>query len=249
MPGPHAAAYIFNYTSATLRISVIIPTLNEESSIASALDSIRFEAERVVVDGASRDRTVERACARGARVVHSPRGRARQMNAGAEASSGEVLLFLHADCELPPGADDAIRRALVPADVAGGSFRMEIASPRRALRLLAWGANLRARWLRLPYGDQALFVRRSAFLAVGGFREIPVMEDVDLVRRLRRRGRLVCLALPVKTSPRHWEHRGPFVSTVINWGAVLLFSLGVSAGWLSPRYHRLRGAAARELFF
>lgn len=224
-----------------VRISVVIPTLNEEVSLPRALDSITFDAEILVVDGESDDGTAEVARARRVQLLMVPRGRAAQMNRGARGALGDVLLFLHADCALPKGAAEAIRAALRDSKVVGGAFALAIRSPRTAMLVVAFGSNLRARWLGLPFGDQAIFVRRSVFETLGGFREISLMEDVDFVRRLKREGRIVCLSQKVTTGSRHWQQRGPVVTTLINWVAVALFLLGVSGEWLAPRYFKLRG--------
>lgn len=223
-----------------MRLSVIIPALNEEGSLPRALESVPAEAEVIVSDGQSEDKTTEIAARHSVRVIQSSSGRGVQMNLGARATSGDVLLFLHADCELGPGATGSIREALRDPKVVGGSFRLVIAPTRWSLRLVAFGSNLRARRFGLPYGDQAIFVRRADFEAVGGYPEIPIMEDVELVRKLRRRGRLVCLRETVTTQARHWESLGPLRTTLVNWTTISLFLLGVSPTRLAPYYHRLR---------
>lgn len=221
-------------------LSVIIPTLNEDARLPRALASLPEDAEVIVSDGQSNDRTADIAACLGARVVVGPGGRGAQMNLGAKHAAGKVLLFLHADCQLSPESKGAIEEALSDPRVVGGSFRLRIAAPGWGLRLLAFGSNLRARFLRMPYGDQGLFVRRADFDAVGGYPETPLMEDVDLVRRLRRRGRLACLRCPITTGPRHWEALGPFFTTLVNWMTVSLFLAGFSAERLAPMYRRLR---------
>jgi hypothetical protein len=163
------------------------------------------------------------------------------MNRGAHTATGDVLLFLHADCALGEDAMSALEAALADDDVVGGSFRMTVRHQSRALRWIAATANARARYLRTPYGDQALFVRRRDFEAIGGFPEIPFMEDVAFVRALRRRGKLVCLSATVSTGARHWQRLGPVRTTLLNWSMVILFLLGVSAERLEPHYRRWRG--------
>ncbi|HLE19643.1 MAG TPA: TIGR04283 family arsenosugar biosynthesis glycosyltransferase [Vicinamibacteria bacterium] len=222
-----------------MNLSVIVPTLNEETLLPRALASVPRGAEVVVADGRSADRTREVAVQLGARVVVGAPGRGAQMNQGAREASGDTLLFLHADCALGPGADEAIRQALSDACVVGGWFRLSVRPARPSLALVSFGSNLRARLLGLPYGDQALFMRRSVFDAIGGYRDVPIMEDVDLVRRLRKRGRLKCLDATVTTLPRHWERSGPLFTTLVNWAAIAAFSLGVSPSRLAPIYHRL----------
>jgi rSAM/selenodomain-associated transferase 2 len=231
-----------------MKLSVIIPTLDEESCLGQALASVPAGSEVIVADGRSEDRTTEIAAQFGARVVPGAPGRGAQMNRGAGASTGDTLLFLHADCELPSGAGDSIREALADLRVVGGSFRLHITPARGGLRLVAIGSNLRARLLRLPYGDQALFVRRSVFETMGGYSDIPIMEDVDFSKRLRRRGRVVSLENAVTTTPRHWEKLGPFLTTLLNWAAVLAFFVGVPPKRLAPVYHRLRKASRPSAF-
>jgi rSAM/selenodomain-associated transferase 2 len=219
-------------------ISVIIPTLNEEANLPRTLDSLPPEAEVVISDGRSRDHTVDIAKKRGVRVVEGSPGRGIQMNRGVASSTGAVLLFLHADCVIGPKAFETMRSALRNPQVVGGSFRLRISNPNRRHRLLAFGSNLRARW-GLPYGDQAIFTRRSTFDAVGGYSEIPIMEDVELVRRLRRHGKLVVIEETVTTGTRHWDTLGSGATTLLNWVAISLYFLGVSPSRIAPVYHRL----------
>ena len=224
-----------------MKLSVVVPTLNEECGLARALASIPGGAEIIVADGRSEDRTREIATSQGAQVVEGALGRGAQMNLGAKAATGDTLLFLHADCELSPGANEAIREALSNLDVVGGSFALRVQPATLGLTLVSVGSNLRARFLGLPYGDQALFVRRSEFEKIGGYTEIPIMEDVDFAKRLRARGRMISLDVPVTTTPRHWERLGPFATTLANWLAVAAFFIGVSPHRLAPVYHRLKG--------
>lgn len=197
----------------TQRISVIVPVLNESRRIGDQL--VRLAAltglhEVVVVDGGSRDGTPDEVRRHGfARLVDGPRGRGSQMNAGAREATGDVLLFLHADVALPPDAVSRVAGALASADVVAGAFQTETVSEgatgwaARWLRL----ADLRSRYTRLPYGDQALFVRRQTFDAVGGFPEQPLFEDVEISRRLRRLGRLVTVPADVRVSGRRFMAR------------------------------------------
>ncbi len=194
-----------------VRVSVIVPTLEEEATIAATLDDLaaRRPHEVIVVDGGSRDRTQGLARER-ARLVQDGPGLARQMNRGARESSGDVLLFHYADLRLPPAAFEAIGRALERPEVAGGAFRLGFDSPRAVYRVIAWASNLRNRLGFGPFGDQAIFVRRSVFEELGGFTEGAPLEDFDLVRRLRRRGRFAILRPPVRSSVRAWERHGIF---------------------------------------
>jgi hypothetical protein len=225
-----------------MKLTVIVPTLNEAEHLAGALESIPHGAEIIVSDGGSTDETAAISARYGARLVTGDKGRAVQMNRGAQRATGDVVLFLHADCALGPNAMSALEAALSEDDVVGGSFRMAVRDKRRALRWIAAAANARARYLRTPYGDQALFVRRRSFEAIGGFPEIPFMEDVAFVRALKRRGKLVCVPATVSTGVRHWQRLGPAATTLLNWSMVILFLLGVSAERLEPHYRRWRRA-------
>lgn len=223
-----------------MKLTVIVPTLNEAAHLATTLESLPSEADIIVSDGGSTDDTVAVATRHAAHVVRSERGRSRQMNTGAEAAGGDTLLFLHADCTLGPNALHQIDSALSDDDVVGGSFRMAIRDAGPGLKLVAATSNVRARYLRTPYGDQAIFARKSAFETAGGYPDIPFMEDVALVRALKRVGTLVRVDETVTTGKRHWERLGVFRTTLLNWTMVTLYSLGVPAERLAPYYCRLR---------
>jgi rSAM/selenodomain-associated transferase 2 len=223
-----------------MKLSVVIPTWNEAENLAATLDALPERAEVVVADGGSIDGTVEIARRSGARVLACEQGRARQMNFGARETEGDTLLFLHADAVLGAGASEAIDNALADPAVVGGFFRLRIRSPRTALRLAAFGSNLRARALCLPYGDQGLLVRRSVFEGIGGFPDVPFLEDVSLIRILRRRGRLVPLDVTVSTGDRHWRELGVLLTTLLNWTTVGFYLAGVSPSTLAPYYSRWR---------
>jgi len=197
-------------------ISVVIPTLDSAPSVAAAIRSAPPGAEVVVVDGGSGDGTAEAAARAGARVETAPQGRAVQMNAGARAARGEILVFLHADCRLPADAGEQIRRVLERPGVAGGWFPQRIDAAGVLFRLGARGSNRRARLLGLPYGDQAIFTRREALLAAGGFPEDPIMEDAGLARRLRRLGRLEPAESAVITGTEHWRRLGPLLTALLS---------------------------------
>ncbi len=186
------------------QLSVIIPTLNEAEEIERTLDSLRRAAgvETLVVDGCSTDGTAEIARRAGVEVVDAPRGRASQMNAGARAATGEFLLFLHADTRLPEGFDRPVKELLATGRFVAGAFRLRIDGPSRSLRLIESVANWRSTRLQMPYGDQAIFLRADLFHAVGGYGDLPFMEDFELVRRLRRLGRIGVLRESVVTSAR-----------------------------------------------
>ena len=230
-----------------MKLTVIVPTLNEAAHLAASLSSLPREAEVVVADGGSVDETISMATRSGARVVTGSRGRALQMNRGADAARGDTLLFLHADCTLGPDAYDQIQTELDNNDgddVVGGSFRMSIRDASWGLKWIAATSNARARYLQTPYGDQAIFVRRSTFEKLGGFPDIPFMEDVALVRKLKRLGKLVCVDETVTTGARHWKQLGPMRTTLLNWSMVTLYLLGVPVQRLEPYYRRLRTTAS-----
>ncbi len=172
----------------TAPISVIIPALNEAEQIRATLLSLQTdpETEIIVVDGGSRDATASVAAAAGVTVLSAPRGRARQQNLGAAAASGEILFFLHADTQAPRDYAQHIRQALQSPGVGAGAFSLAIAGSRPGLKAITQIANLRSRWLQLPYGDQGLFLPASLFFRLGGFPEQPIMEDFALVRKVRR---------------------------------------------------------------
>ncbi|GIW40017.1 MAG: glycosyl transferase [Candidatus Binatia bacterium] len=224
------------------RLSVIVPTLDEEAVIEETLRSARQPgvAEILVVDGGSHDRTVERAAPLADRVLFSPRGRAVQMNAGARVARGDVLLFLHADTRLPPRYPEAVFSALADERVCGGRFdlRLEPSSP--LLALTATLINLRSRATRVATGDQALFVRRSVFEALGGYPEWPLMEDLALSRAMKRAGRIACLRAKVVTSSRRWRTQGVLRTIVRMWTLRLLFYAGVPPERLARHYPHAR---------
>jgi rSAM/selenodomain-associated transferase 2 len=225
-----------------MRLSIILPALNEAAAIEAALRRVAAqapEAERIVVDGGSTDGTA-RLAAPLATVLAAPRGRASQMNAGARAAQGEWLLFLHVDCQLPDGFAaevDAARRAGCRA----GAFRLRIAGSHPLLPLLAWGANLRTRWTGIALGDQALFVERALFQRLGGFPALALMEDYAFARRLKAAGvPLWRASLAVTTSGRRWDGQG-FWRTW--WGmrrAYRRFDRGGSVAALAARYPDVR---------
>ncbi len=215
-------------------LSVIIPALNEEGFVSAAVDSAAGEedVEVIVVDGGSSDRTASAASQCGAIVVRSAPGRARQMNAGAEASRGEALLFLHADTRLPRGYKARVLGALTPG-VALAAFRLQIEPASPGLRWIARLANLRSRWLGLPYGDQAWALRAETFRQLGGFRELPIMEDFEFARRARRLGRIAILDVAVRTSARRWLAHGTGRTTLVNQLCVWGYVLGVPPRFLA----------------
>ena len=212
-----------------LPISVVIPALDEAERIESAVSSVLAAdgVECIVVDGGSRDRTFERAARAGARLARAPRGRASQLNAGARLALHPLLLFLHADTILPLGYACVVRRILSGPDIACGAFRLRIEPATSSLRVIERIANLRARRLALPYGDQALFVRADRFHQLGGFPDLPVMEDFEFVRRMRRVGRIEIAPEAVETSSRRWRRDGTWRTTLLHQVAVLAYLGGI----------------------
>jgi rSAM/selenodomain-associated transferase 2 len=187
------------------------------------------------VDGGSQDGTPAIAREHADLVLNAPRGRAAQMNAGAAACPAEVLLFLHADTALPDQADALVRRATRDPS-AWGRFDVRIDSPRRALRLVEHMMNLRSRWTGIATGDQAMFVRRELFDQVGGFPDLPLMEDIALSRLLKRHARPVCIRQRVSTSARRWERHGVWRTVLLMWRLRLAYFLGADPRRLAIRY-------------
>lgn len=222
-----------------MRIAVVIPTLNEAASIAATLGPALAEADEVVVaDGGSGDATREIAAAAGAKVLSVTGGRAAQQNAGAAAATADALLFLHADTRLPTGWAAAVRAALADPDTALGAFRLAIEGATPSERLMAAGANARSRGWGVPYGDQALFLRRSTFDALGGFAPLPIMEDWELARRTRRLGRIHLLDAAVVTSPRRWRKLGAWRTWGRNQLMLIGWRLGIAPDRLAAYYRR-----------
>jgi rSAM/selenodomain-associated transferase 2 len=225
-----------------VRIAVVIPALDEAASVEAAIASARAAAdsriEVLVVDGGSRDATAERARAAGARVVSAAGGRARQQEAGWRASRGDAVLFLHADTSLPEGWATAVRGVLADPRIAVGAFRLRFEPRPPALALIEWGARMRARWLHLPYGDQALFARRSDLEAVGGIPLVPIFEDLDLVRALRRRGALALVPLDAVTSARRYLRRGVLRTWARHALALAAWRLGLDRERVAARVRR-----------
>ena len=216
-------------------VSVVIPTLDEECLLPATIASVEQDAAEVlVVDGGSTDRTRERAAAAGARVLESPRGRGLQLDCGAREAVGDWIVFLHADTRLETGWCAAILG--LGEGVVGGAFRFALDTARPGRRYAEWAVSLRCRALGLPFGDQAIFCRREAYGAAGGFPPEPLFEDLAFLRRLRRLGPTVLLAPRATTSARRWERDGALVTTLRNNALVLLFLAGVSPRRLAAFY-------------
>ncbi len=223
------------------RLSVVIPALNEADHLPQTLRSLRqqHDTEVIVADGGSEDNTREIARSMGAQVVESTPSRGRQMNEGARLASGANLLFLHADTQVPANHASAIADALSDESIVAGAFRLRIDSDRRLYRLVEWSANRRAHRRELPYGDQAIFMRRNLFEQLGGWPDIPVMEDHAMMMRLRQLGRIVLLNDEATTSARRWDRNGPVRTTLHNHACLWSFRAGISperiARWRARR--------------
>jgi rSAM/selenodomain-associated transferase 2 len=221
-------------------LSIIVPALDEASGIARMLEALQPMRARgvevVVVDGGSRDDTRRLAAPLADRVIEAPRGRASQMNAGARASAGAYLAFVHADTRLPHDAPEAIRAALGGGTRAWGRFDVRIEGESPLLAVIGAAMNLRSRVTGIATGDQAIFARRDAFEAAGGFPEIPLMEDIALSSALKRISRPACLGKRVVTSGRRWERRGTLATVLLMWRLRAAYALGVDPHRLARRY-------------
>lgn len=227
--------------TASDRLSIVIPTLNESERLAETLQTVRSRASReqdlevIVADGGSKDTTTQIAQQHGAKVVICNPGRGIQMNAGAAIASGEYLLFLHADAQLPQHFDDTIRSQLRGKSIAG-AFRLQIDYDTPGLRMVAWLANLRSRFLQRPYGDQGLFLRSQTFYEMSGFRNWPLMEDFELVQRLQKRGRIALADQSMTVSARRWRKRGVVRTTCLNQAIVFAWRMGIAPERLAMWY-------------
>ena len=221
-------------------ISIIIPALNEADTISTTLSTIANQrrVEIIVVDGGSKDATVDLAKSYGAKVLATAPSKAAQMNAGAKIATGEILLFLHADTQLPKHFAESIISAVADKGAAAGAFRLGIASDAKGLRFIERVANWRSRRLQAPYGDQGIFVTKSLFHEIGGYPDMTIMEDYELIRRLRKKGPIVTLNQSVITSPRRWLRFGILKTWLINQIIIVAYHLGVSPRRLSCWYHR-----------
>jgi rSAM/selenodomain-associated transferase 2 len=227
------------------RLTIVLPVLNEAAIIVAALQALKplrdRGAEVIVADGGSHDGTQQLAAPLADRVIAAPRGRGATMNAGAAIGSGDALLFLHADTTLPENADRLIAMAL--ARRAWGRFDLRIAGRHPLLAVIARMINGRSRLTGIASGDQAIFVTRAAFLSVGGFPDMPLMEDIAISRRLKRLCRPFCITTPVVTSGRRWEKNGVWRTILLMWRLRLAYYLGVEPALLAQRYGDVTSAA------
>ncbi len=219
-------------------ISIVIPVLNEARQLSKILHIQKqaSDIEIIVVDGGSQDQTLEVAKAAGVTVIQSAIGRAHQMNAGAAKATGDILLFLHADTQLPNGFNTIIRHTLGQPNVIAGAFRLTIDAPSWKLRVIEWGVNARSRYLQMPYGDQAIFLKTTTFQALGGYPTLPIMEDFELVRKLKQQGKVAIAPTAVITSGRRWQRLGVVKTTLINQLVISAYFLGVSPDRIAHWY-------------
>lgn len=221
-----------------MQVSVVIPTLNEAETVVRTLSLVRQtgECELIVVDGGSGDDTFALACSHADIVLGAARGRAQQMNAGAQAATGDVLLFLHADSVLPHQFTQRLQLVFADAAVVGGRFDVHLDAMGWQFRLIETLMNTRSRLSRISTGDQAIFVRRDVFQRLGGFPELELMEDIEFSRMLKRVGKIACLHDRVTTSARRWQRDGVFRTIGLMWTLRLAYFLGVPPHQLKPFY-------------
>ena len=225
-----------------MTVSVIIPTLNEEAVLAPTLERARQAGVReiIVVDGGSNDATTAVAARRADLVLSAVRGRTAQMNAGAARARGDILLFLHADTLVPHGFAQAVIGACSDTAVIGGRFDVTLEPSSPLIRLTGELINRRSRLTRISTGDQAIFIRRDVFERLGGYADIPLMEDIDLSRRMKRAGRIACLRQRVTTSARRWQKDGVVRTILVMWSLRALYFCGVSPVRLQRLYANTR---------
>jgi len=226
------------------RFSIIIPVLHEQAVITATIANLGellcredSDGEIIVVDGDAEGNTIETLAGTGVKTTVGIKGRGNQMNRGAALAEGDILLFLHADTRLPPGAFGLMETALQNTGCRAGAFDLAIASDRPVFRMIAGIASIRSRLTRIPYGDQGFFFHRDCFQELGGFATIPIMEDVEIMRRLKSRGEeIAIIPHPVMTSARRWEREGIIRCTLRNWALIILYICGVQPERLARCY-------------
>lgn len=222
--------------------TIIIPVLHEARNINPLLEHLQQldeNCEIIVVDGCPKRETIDNIRNKDIKKLSSEAGRGRQMNAGAAIARGEILIFLHADTRMPVNVLDRIRSTLQNKACVGGAFDLGIRSDKIIFKVIAMCASIRSRLTRIPYGDQAIFIRKDYFNTMGGYKEIPLMEDVELMQRIKKRGDKICiLSDRVFTSPRRWEKEGVIYCTLRNWIIIMLYRIGVSPDKLARYYRR-----------
>lgn len=220
-------------------LSIVVPALDEASTLSlvlTDLSGLRVSHEIIVVDGGSSDKTTVVATECGARVILAPKGRGAQLSAGARAANGGMIWFLHADVRVSPDVLRAVEQVAESGERGAFAFRLAIDSPNGSYRILEWLANVRSRYLSLPYGDQSLLVARADYDSAGGYPAIPIMEDVSLVRALGRITSIRILDLPVRVSARRWQRDGVFRRTVRNSLLLAAYLFGAPPEWIAARY-------------
>jgi rSAM/selenodomain-associated transferase 2 len=224
--------------------SIILPVLNESSIINQTIEHVYrlgygFYLEIIVVDGDTEGGTVYRIKDERVIKIISPKGRGRQMNKGASLATGDILLFLHTDTELPENAFRTISAVIDKKQYVGGAFDLGIKSGRLIFRLIEKMVYIRTRLTGIPYGDQAIFIKKDIFAGMNGYQEIPVMEDLELMRRIKKSGYKICI-IPqrVSTSPRRWEKEGIIYCTLRNWALISLYLSGFKPEKLAKFYYR-----------
>jgi rSAM/selenodomain-associated transferase 2 len=225
-------------------LSIIIPCLNEAAGIMRTLESLQPMRARgteiIVADGGSSDGTATLAGPLADRLIHAPRGRAAQMNAGAAAAAAGILLFMHADCVLPPAGDALITQGLAASGRQWGRFDVVLDGSHPLLKVIAGMMNLRSRWTGIATGDQGIFITKELFERLDGFPALPLMEDIALSRRARRAGAPLCLHEPIVTSARRWERHGVVRTMLLMWRLRLAYFLGADPARLALRYDSAR---------
>lgn len=219
-------------------ISIIIPVLNEVGTIAQTISTAQTakNIEIIVVDGGSNDGTIELIKCLNIQIISSLPGRAIQMNCGAKIATGKILLFLHGDTLLPSNFDRMLEEILVKPKIIAGAFELSIRGTTKCLRIVEKMVNWRSRYLQMPYGDQGLFLAAKTFQEIGGFPEIPIMEDFELIRQLKKRGQIEIVPTPVFTSGRRWQKLGILKTTFINQIVIIAYLLGISPKRLARWY-------------